>query len=73
MQDGPPSSRDDAKASVTGLRSAPSPVRHSGVSTRAVGGKLTSTARLPSAEAEASSVATDAAPSWPGIPLPTTR
>ena len=62
MQDGPPSSSDDAKASVTGLRSDPSGVRHSGVSTSAVGGKLTSTARSPSAETEASRVATEAAP-----------
>ena len=63
MHDGPPSSSEDANASVTGGRSPPSGVRHSGVSTSAVGGKLTRTARSPSADTDASSVATDAAPS----------
>ncbi len=66
MQDGPPSSRDAAKASVVGARSAPSGVRHAGVSTSAVGGKLTRTARSPSAETDASSVATEAGAVLPG-------
>jgi hypothetical protein len=63
MQEGPPSSSEDANASVVGFRSDPSRVRHSGVSTRAVGGKLTSTARFPSADTEASRVVTDDPPS----------
>ena len=73
MQEGPPSSSDEANASVVGFRSEPSGVRQAGVSMSAVGGKLTSTARSPSADTEASSVATEAAPSCPGTPLPTTR
>jgi hypothetical protein len=47
---------------VTALRSEPSGVRQIGVSTNAVGGKLTSTARSPSADTDASRVAIDAVP-----------
>ncbi len=73
MQLGPPSSSELANASVAGLRREPSVVRQTGVSTSAVGGKLTSTARSPSGDTDASSAATDAGPVCPGTPLPTTR
>ena len=73
MHAGPPSSSELAKASVTGLRRSPSGVRHTGVSIIAVGGTLTSTARSPSADTEATRVATEAAPVCPGTPVPTTR
>ena len=73
VHDGPPSSSESAKASVVGPRRPPSGVRQVGVSTRAVGGTLTRTARSPSAETDTSSVATEAGPSCPGTPVPTTR
>ena len=73
MQAGPPSSRDEANSSVTGSRNAPCEVRQSGVSTIAVGGTLTSTARLPLAETETICTVTDAGPVRAGTSRPTTR